>query len=147
MRGACLPIFFASHELLLPIGQRDEYLIIVRYSEPSDRKETPHRHLRCMCVPSHVWLFAIPTGCSPPRFLCSGKNFPGKNTGMGCHFLLQHFFPTRGSNSCLLHWQVGSLLGNPISKMPDLKDGRTLSSKDTHSSRKGKKCFPEWLSN
>ena len=66
MRGACLPIFFASHELLLPIGQRDEYLIIVRYSEPSDRKETPHRHLRCMCVPSHVWLFAIPTGCSPP---------------------------------------------------------------------------------
>ena len=23
---------------------------------------------------------------------------PGKNTGMGCHFLLQGIFPTQGSN-------------------------------------------------
>ena len=28
---------------------------------------------------------------------------------LGCHFLLQVLFPTQGSNSCLLHWQVGSL--------------------------------------
>ena len=26
---------------------------------------------------------------------------PGKNTGVGCHALLQRIFPTRGSNSCL----------------------------------------------
>ena len=35
-----------------------------------------------------------------------------KNTGMGCHFLLQGIFPTQGSNPgllCLLHWQAGSL--------------------------------------
>ena len=31
---------------------------------------------------------------------------PGKNTGVGCHFLLQGVFLTRGSNPCLLHWQV-----------------------------------------
>ena len=27
----------------------------------------------------------------------------GKNTGVGCHFLLQVFFPTQGSNPGLLH--------------------------------------------
>ena len=39
-------------------------------------------------------------------------DFPGKNTGVGCHALLQGIFPTQGSNPCLLrllHWQVGSL--------------------------------------
>ena len=25
-------------------------------------------------------------------------DFPGKNTGVGCHFLLQGIFPTQGSN-------------------------------------------------
>ena len=32
-----------------------------------------------------------------------------KNTGVGCHFLLQGIFPTQGSNVQLLHWQVDSL--------------------------------------
>ena len=38
--------------------------------------------------------------------------FPGKNTGVGCHFLLQGIFPTQGSNSCILCLflcRVGSL--------------------------------------
>ena len=30
-------------------------------------------------------------------------DFPGKNTGVGCHFFLQRIFPTQGSNSRLLH--------------------------------------------
>ncbi|XP_070336642.1 coiled-coil domain-containing protein 171 isoform X2 [Odocoileus virginianus] len=33
---------------------------------------------------------------------------PGKNLGVGCHFLLQGIFPTQGLNPCLLHllhWQ------------------------------------------
>ena len=37
---------------------------------------------------------------------------PGRNTGVGCHFLLQGIFPTQGSNLCLLcllHWQADSL--------------------------------------
>ena len=34
---------------------------------------------------------------------------PGKNTGVGCHFLLQGMFPTQGSNPQFLHWQAGSL--------------------------------------
>ena len=30
-------------------------------------------------------------------------DFPGKNTGVSCHFLLQGMFPTQGSNLSLLH--------------------------------------------
>ena len=39
-----------------------------------------------------------------------------KNTGAGCHFLLQGIFLTQGSNPCLLHllhWQVDSLPAEP----------------------------------
>ena len=35
-----------------------------------------------------------------------------KNTGVGCHALLQGIFQAQGLNPCLLrllHWQVGSL--------------------------------------
>ena len=55
---------------------------------------------------SYVQLFVTPQNCSQPW------NFPGKNTGVGCHFLLQGIFLIQGSNPrllCLLHWQVGSL--------------------------------------
>ena len=48
--------------------------------------------------------------CSLLRLLCPW-NFPGKNPGMGCHFLLQGIFPDQRSNPrllCLLHWQVDS---------------------------------------
>ena len=47
-------------------------------------------------------------GLQPIRFLLS-IGFPGKNTGVGCHFLLQEIFPTQGSNPCHLHWQADSL--------------------------------------
>ena len=36
-------------------------------------------------------------------------DFPGENTGEGCHFLLQRIFPTQGLNPWLLHWQADSL--------------------------------------
>ena len=45
---------------------------------------------------------------------------PGKNTGAGCHALLQGIFPTRALNTRLLHWQTDSLplghLGSPTEK-------------------------------
>ena len=34
-------------------------------------------------------------GLQPARLLCPWE-FPGKNTGVGCHFLLQGIFPTQG---------------------------------------------------
>ena len=48
-----------------------------------------------------------PHGLQPARFL-SPWGFPGKNTGAGCHFLLQGIFLTQGSNPNALHWQAGS---------------------------------------
>ena len=41
-------------------------------------------------------------GQSPTRLLCPW-DFPSKNNGVGCHFLLQGIFPTNRSNPCLLH--------------------------------------------
>ena len=38
-----------------------------------------------------------PHGLQPARLLCP-RDFPGENTGMGCHFLLLGIFPTQGSN-------------------------------------------------
>ena len=32
-----------------------------------------------------------------------GQDFPGKSTGVGCHFLLQRIFPTLGLNLGLPH--------------------------------------------
>ena len=39
---------------------------------------------------------------SPPGSFAHGDS-PGKNTGVGCHALLQGIFPTQGSNPGLLH--------------------------------------------
>ena len=44
----------------------------------------------------------------PARLLCPW-DFLGKNTEVGCHFLLQVVFPTQGSNLSFLCWQVDSL--------------------------------------
>ena len=41
-------------------------------------------------------------GLQPTRLLCPW-NFPGKSTGVCCHFLLQGIFPTQGSNPGLPH--------------------------------------------
>ena len=52
-----------------------------------------------------------PHGLKLARLLCPW-NLPGKNTGVGCHFLLQGIFQTQGLNPCLLsllYWQEGSL--------------------------------------
>ena len=69
----------------------------------------------CSVVSNSLW----PHGLYPARLLCP-QDFLGKNTGVGCHFLLQGIFPTQGSNLSLLrllHWPADSLplrrLGSP----------------------------------
>ena len=68
-------------------------------------------------VSSYACLVAqpCPTLCDPPGALpCQAPlsmGSPGKNTGVGCHALLQGIFPTQAPNPhllCLLHWQTGS---------------------------------------
>ena len=66
-------------------------------------------HVSCF---SRVQLFATLW-----TVLCAWDS-PGKNTGVGCYFLLQGIFSIAGLNPRLLHWQVDSLLlshqGSPI---------------------------------
>ena len=75
----------------------------------------------CVCVPAQSCLtLCDPVGCSPTKLRCP-CNSPGKNTGVGCHFLLQWIFPTQGWNLhllYLLHCQADSSplhhLGSPM---------------------------------
>ena len=65
----------------------------------------------CVCSVAQSCLTLRPRGLQPSRLLCP-RDFPGKNIGVGYHFLLQGIFPAQGSNSGLLHlvhWQVASL--------------------------------------
>ena len=52
-------------------------------------------------VYSAVSDFLRPHGLQPARLLCPW-DFPSKNTGVGCHFLLQEIFPTQALNLHLL---------------------------------------------
>ena len=69
-----------------------------------------------MCVYACVWAKLRLTlcnfmDCSPPGSFVH-EDSPSKNTGVGCHAILQGIFLTQGLNLsllCLLHWQMGSL--------------------------------------
>ena len=53
--------------------------------------------------------FLQPHGLQPARLLCPW-DFPGKNTRVGCHFLVQGIFLTQGSDPMhLRHQQADSL--------------------------------------
>ena len=55
-----------------------------------------------------------------PPSSSANEIFPGKNTEVGCHFLLQGIFSTEGSKLCflcLLHWEASSL---PLSSVQSL---------------------------
>ena len=45
-----------------------------------------------------------PQGLKPARLLCPW-DFPGEDTGVGCHSLLQGVFPTQELNLGLLHFR------------------------------------------
>ena len=52
-----------------------------------------------LCDPMHYGVL---------RLLCLWDS-PGKNSGVGCHFLFPGIFLTQGLNPHLLHWQAESL--------------------------------------
>ena len=81
----------------------------------------------CVCVRvcvsvlshfSHVWLFSTlwTIACQAPL---GPEDSPGRNIGVGCHFLLHRLLLTKRSNSFLPHWQTDSLplshKGRPVS--------------------------------
>ena len=65
----------------------------------------------CVCVCVQLLSDVRLHGLQPAKLLCPWDS-PGKNTGLGSHFLLQGIFPTQGSSPrllSLLRWQVDSL--------------------------------------
>ena len=54
------------------------------------------KNVSCSVVSDSLWPHEL------SRLLCPW-DFPGKNTVVGCHFLLQEIFPTQGSNLGLPH--------------------------------------------
>ena len=71
-----------------------------------------------VCILSHVRLFATPWIAALQVPLSTGSS--GKNTGVGCHALLQGLFPAQGLNlhflhllhcrGILYHWATGEAL-------------------------------------
>ena len=55
-----------------------------------------------LCLVTQLWLPATPWTAAPQAPLSIGES-PGKNTGVGCHALLQGIFLTQGLNTSLLH--------------------------------------------
>ena len=104
-------------------------ILIQQIRETKPWRGSDEKYVLCVCV--CVCVCARALSCDqlsatlwtvPARLLCPWDS-PGKNTGVGCHTLLQGIFPTQGSNPCLLHflhWQAGSLPLEPPGK-PDEK--------------------------
>ena len=64
-----------------------------------------------------LWLLETPWTIAPGYSVHGDP--PGKNTGVGCNFLLQGNLPNQGIELCLLcllHWQAGSLPLAPSGK-------------------------------
>jgi len=80
-------------------------------------------YLKCYLI--YIWCVlscSVMSICGPMnyslQFLCPW-NFPGKNTRVGCHFLLQRIYSTHRLNPCLLcllNWQADSLTLAPPGK-------------------------------
>ena len=89
---------------------------------------------KCVCA---KFLQSCLTLCHPMDCSTWGSsvpgNSPGKNAGVGSHFLLQGIFPIQGPSPhllCFLHWKAGSLTLAPPGKHIQ-KEGREISSGQT----------------
>ena len=94
-----------------------------------------YMHICCRCLVAKLCLTLLqPHGLQLARLLCP-RDFPGKNTGVDCHFLLQGNFPTPGVNPCLL-------LGRQIITEPP---GKLLYGNYLGYSTNYKYIFSKWL--
>ena len=97
----------------------ENIMLLLRNSTPSEKRQKDEKTLNldeyknqvidnviklfccCCLVTKSCPNLLRPHSLWPARLLCPW-NFPGKNTGVGCHFLLQGVFFTQGSNPRLL---------------------------------------------
>ena len=57
----------------------------------------------CYCLFAKLCLTLLRHHGLQPAWLLCPWDFPGMNTSVGCHFLLQGIFPAQGLNPRLLH--------------------------------------------
>ena len=81
---------------------------------------------------------SCPTLCNPVDWSLPGSSVngdsPGKNSGVGCHTLLQGIFPTQGSNPCLPHSLPSEPSGKPKKNgFPDWEMNPVQSTESTKS--------------
>ena len=85
-----------KQDLLDSSGNYDQYFLI---------------RIICVCVCTLSSLVVSnscnPMDCSPPG--SCPWDFPGKNTGVGCHFHFQGIFLTQGSNLCLVTYSQSNI--------------------------------------
>ena len=105
-----------------------------------------HFLLQCMKVKSErevaqSCLTQRPHRLQPTRLL-RPWNCPGRNAGVGCHFLLQEIFPTKGLNLHLLHWHLP--LSHPRSPKNQISSSQTGNNADDVSLWSLDIFRPEW---
>ena len=106
--------FFPSTSLLPPNNPRTAPSTKIKKKNPHllwQRDWNPHGQgllFQLLLTCSVVSLPLPPHGLQPTRLLCPWDSLD-KNTGVGCHALLQGILLTQGTNPhilCLLHWQA-----------------------------------------
>ena len=114
------------------------YLVTTSLPFPQDSEGEHNEYLLNQCI---AFFFSFPNyiAYNPMDYSLSGSsegNFPDKNTGVCCHFLLQGVFLTQGSNLFLLHWQADSLhhVGSYICWIHEWK-GRSVLRKKEYTGR------------
>ena len=92
----CLPLLSADSNALISFMVNS----IIPFSTPQRLSQQQCQSLSC------VRFFVTSRTVAPARLLCPWDSL-GKNTGVGCHSLLQRIFLTQGSNLGLLYcWQI-----------------------------------------
>ena len=92
----------SSYTLLLSYMSKNNICLI--FACPSHHSQADCAGLLLLCSGAQSCQTLLqPYGLQPASLLCTW-DFPGENTGVGCHFLLQGNFPTQGSKPHLLHW-------------------------------------------
>ena len=80
------------------------------------KKVLKSKSTSCCCLVTKSYPTLLQSrGLQPAGLLCPW-DFPGKSTGVGCHFLHQGIFLTQGWNPrllCFLHWQADALPLSP----------------------------------
>ena len=82
------------------------FIVCISGSAPEYSGDMPLFTLTLLGYVEVLLTQSCPTLCDPMDCSSPGSclwNSPGKNTGVGCHFLLQGIFWNQGSNSGLLH--------------------------------------------